>query len=405
MKTITLFACLCLLPILIGMTACTRKPEKILDRRISLRRKDKIPYGTYVAYDNLKAIFPNAEVTINRSSPSEFAEGGVGKKAYIIIVQRMDPDPDDLTALLNFVGQGNTVFISAFGFGDSLLNNLNVKPGYRFFSLNGRDTLRLSVTNPVTRDSLSFFYPGDANDSYFRSIDSQYTSILGRDAWGKPDFLKFGYKGGGAIYLHYAPMAFTNFFLLFGRNKAYYENALSYIPVTTNEIKWDEYFRYYEYSGSGSRRKGFSALGYILSNTSLAWAFWLVLLLFLIIYLFESKRRQRIVPVIPPLRNNSLDFVKTIGRLYYQRRDNHNLLLKMSAIFQDHVRTRYRLHVPPTADGEPAFIERLAHRTGFDRTALGDLLAQMRQLRDAGSVSDEGILALNQSLEEFYKLA
>jgi hypothetical protein len=395
----TRFACLCLLLMLIGLTACRQKNEKILDRRISLRRKDKIPYGTYVAYDNLKAIFPNAEITVNHSSPSEFSEGGVGKKAYIIIVPRMDPDPEDLTAILNFVGQGNSVFISAFYFGDSLLNNLNVKSSYRFFSMNGRDTLTLSVTNPVTRDSLSFLYPGDANDGYFRSIDSQYTSILGRDAQGRPDFLKFGYKGGGAIYLHFAPMAFTNFFLLFGDNKAYYENTLSYIPVATNEVKWDEYFRYY------SKGKGFSALGYILANSSLAWAFWLVLLLFLIIYLFESKRRQRIVPVIPPLRNNSLDFVKTIGRLYYQRRDNHNLVLKMSALFQDHVRTRYRLNLPSNQEGEPAFIERLAHRTGFDRAALGGLLANMRQLREAGSVSDEGIMALNHDLEEFYKQA
>jgi hypothetical protein len=396
------FACLCLLPMLIGMTACRQKDEKRLDRRITLRRKDKIPYGTYVAYDNLKAIFPNAEITVNRSSPSEFAEGGVGKKAYMIIVPRMDPDPEDLTAILNFVGQGNTVFISTFVFGDSLLNNLNVKAAYRFYRLNGKDTLKLSVTNPVTRDSLPFMYPGDARDGYFSSIDSQYTSILGRDAEGRPDFLKFGYKGGGAIYLHFAPMAFTNFFLLFGHNKGYYENTLSYIPVATNEVKWDEYFRYYDYSGP-NRRGGFSALGYILANASLAWAFWLVLLLFLVIYLFESKRRQRIVPLIPPLRNNSLDFVKTIGRLYYQRRDNHNLVLKMSALFQDHVRTKYRLNVPSTQEGEPAFIERLAHRTGFDRTALGDLLVNMRQLREAGSVSDEDILTLNHHLEEFYK--
>ncbi len=39
-------------------------------------------------------------------------------------------------------------------------------------------------------------------------------------------------------------MAFTNFFLLHKENKAYYDNVLSYLPASVNEVKWDEYFRY-----------------------------------------------------------------------------------------------------------------------------------------------------------------
>ncbi len=101
------------------------------------------------------------------------------------------------------------------------------------------------------------------------------------------------------------------------------------MPNTVKEIIWDEYYRY------SHNNRNFSAFSYILGNDSLRLAFWLLLLLFLLIYLFESKRRQRQVPVITPLRNTSLDFVRTIGRLYYQRRDNHNLATKMVVHFQD----------------------------------------------------------------------
>src|SRR5450631_2337013 len=43
--------------------------EKKLNRRLTLWRQDKIPYGCYAAYENLSSIFPNAEITLNKRSP------------------------------------------------------------------------------------------------------------------------------------------------------------------------------------------------------------------------------------------------------------------------------------------------------------------------------------------------
>jgi hypothetical protein len=378
---------------LLGVGACNRGKSKTLSRRVTLWRKDKIPYGDYVAFESLKTVFPNAEITVNRDPPSGFSEG-LGKKAYIVIVPNMQPDVSEMNAILNFVGQGNTVFISAFTFADSLLHTLNIRTA-NVFDMDTGDSLRLSVYNPATSDSQSFFYPGDAYDNYATSIDSQYTTILGRDRRGHPNFVKFGYKGGGALYLHFAPMAFTNFFLLYKGNKTYYDNVFSYLPVSVNEVKWDEYFRY-------DRGKDFSAFQYVLGNRSLKWAFWLLLLLFLLIYLFESKRRQRIIPAIGGLQNNSLEFVRTIGRLYYQRRDNQNLALKMVAHFQDFVRTRYNLAAPATEEGDHAFVERLSHKSGFAMDQLQTLIADTRRIRES-SLSDEELLAFNRKLEEFYK--
>jgi len=236
-------------------------------------------------------------------------------------------------------------------------------------------------------------------DNWFASLDSQYTTILGRDARGRPNLVKFGYKGGGSLYLHFAPMAFTNFFLLHKQNKGYYDNTLSYLPASVKEVIWDEYFRY-------DKTRDFSAFQYILAdhngNVGLRWAFWLCLLLFLLIYLFESKRKQRLVPVAGELRNNSLDFVKTIGRLYYQRRDNHNLALKMSAHFLDQVRTRYNL---PVTTPDIGFVERLAYKTGYSREALQDLVSDIQGLQESTDLSDEELMAFHRKIDTFYKHA
>jgi hypothetical protein len=366
-------------------------------QRVTLWRKDKLPYGTYIAYESLPYLFPNAEISVNRRDMTSLSQNE-GKKALIFIGYYADPEPLDLNALMNFVGNGNHVFISALYFGDTLLNTLNVRLG-KIGNVKD-DSLRVSVYQPVTNDSLSYAYPGFAFDRWIDSLDTKYATVLGRDEKGRPDLVRFTYKGGGSILLHFAPLAFTNYFLLHKNNKAYYDNVLSYIPQSVNEVIWDESFRY-------NKRKRFSALDYILhaknnEHYSLAWGFWLLLLLFLLIYLFESKRKQRIVPLIAPLRNTSLDFVTTIGRLYYQRRDNQNLAAKMATHFQDHIRTKYNI---PVHLSDPAFVERLSYRTGINKDFLHELAGDILRMQQGGNVTDSELLELNRKLEEFYKQA
>ncbi len=384
-----------------NFTGCKLKKEKKLNRFVSLWRKDKIPYGTYYAFENLSHIFPQANVTINTASPAKYAEfepsdyangnsSTKQKKAYIIIAPKVVPDPSEINALMNFVGEGNSVFISSFFFGDSLLSYLKLKTEYGAL-YDFRDSLTVKVNSPTTYDTLEFVYPGDSYSSYFSAIDTQFTTVLGTDKNGRPDFVKFNYKSGGAIYLHYAPLALSNFFLLHKNNKAYYDNVFSYLPQSTTEIKWDDYFRY-----SGK----FSVFGFLLNNPSFKWAFWLLLLLFLILYLFESKRKQRMIPTIAALRNSSLDFVKTIGRLYYQRKDNLNLANKMSVHFLGHVRSKYNLQ---TSTLDKDFAERLSYKSGYDKELSKDIVDHIKVIQQQQSLSDEGLLEFNNKIEEFYK--
>ncbi len=390
--------CLLLLLLFGFFSSCTVKQSKELNRRITLWRKDKIPYGTELAYDGLPYLFPNATITVNKKSPTTFRTGE-GKKAYIIIVGTMDPKPAEVTALLNFVGEGNHVFISAHHVADTLLHILGLKAGQGRGQGFEPDSLRLKLLDPVTADYQSFAYPGDAYDNWLTSLDSQYAVVMGRDHRDRPDFIKLTYKSGGTVYLQLAPLAFSNFFLLHKHNRSYYEQALSNLPGTVGEVMWDDYFRY------GDR--DFSALQYILGyrdkngNPPLAWAFWLLLALLAFIYLFDSKRRQRMVPLISPLRNTSVDFVRTIGRLYFQRKDNHNLAMKMTAHFLDQVRTRY--HMASTTMDD-AFIDRLSYRTGYPKEPLVQLVEYMQRLPDKAYVPDEELMEFHHKLEAFYKL-
>jgi hypothetical protein len=230
-------------------------------------------------------------------------------------------------------------------------------------------------------------------------MDTSITNILGKDANGKANFVKFTYEGGGAVYLHLAPLAFSNFFLLHKDNKKYYDLAMSSMPDSVDVVWWDDYYRRHTY-GNQNGHSGFSKLSVFLKNDVLMWAFWLTVTLFSVIYLFESKRKQRIVPILKGLKNSSLDFVKTVGQLYYQRKDNKNLAAKMAAHFLVHVRTRYNLQ---TSQLDDQFETLLAFKSGADKQSINNIIQYIRVIDVQYEVSDEELLSFNENIEKFYK--
>lgn len=414
MKPIIRYRLLIWLVAFAGLMAACGSGAKRMNKRVTLWRSDKIPYGTYYAYENLHQIFPDASVVINQRSPDRYKTFTLKnfkdtdgdntsyddqKTTYIIVSSEVLPDDDEVAALLGMVSRGQHVFISSLRIAETLLDSLHLKTAFYTGAFNAADSLTVSVNNPETNDSMSFSYPGTAMDNFFVSVDSTITGILGRDQYGRPNFVRFSYEGGGELYIHLAPLTFSNFFLLHKNNKAYYDNVLSYLPQSSEVVRWDDYFRNHR-SGSNSGQSTKGLFNWLMKQPALASALWLLLLLMLIIYLFESKRKQRSIPIIQPLKNASVDFVKTIGRLYFQRHDNKNLAQKMTVHFQDHVRGKYGIRA---ALNDPEFEKRLAWKTGYDINALKDLLYYMNMLQDEYDVTDAGLLELNHKLEHFYK--
>ena len=391
-----------------GLIACGAKRKRI-NPRVSLWRNDKNPYGTWYAYEQLQHVFPNAKVVVNKKSPDryknfslqdfgrrEFDTSVVTKSCYFIVARQVMPDNAELDAILQEVWSGNHVFISATQFSDNLIDSMRVHivSSGNYYLI---DSMKLSLVNPVINDTVGYAYPGLDLQTYFSQLDTNITSILGYDESGRANFIRISYEGGGSIFLHLAPGAFTNFFLLHKNNKEYYDEALSYIPKSVDQVRWDDYFRN---NIGGNSKSGGRLFGWLFNQQAFLWALLLTLALFLLIYLFETKRKQRLIETIQPLRNASLDFVKTIGRLYYHRKDNSNLVSKMSAHFFDHVRNRYNI---PTSKQNEEFERRLAYKSGYDPEELHNLLYKMKMLDAQPDVTDEELLDFNRQLEKFYK--
>jgi hypothetical protein len=367
-----------------------------LNKRVTLWRNDKIPYGTYYAYNSLQYIFSNAEIQTSDKSPETFYRYTEGADAYIIIGAIVRPSEKELNALLNHAISGNHVFISAIDFGKNLLDSFKLDLSER--EIFRSDSLTVGLADSTADTNPEFTYPGYSIARHFSKMDSSVTSILGTDEKGNANFVKFNYQNGGAVYLHTAPAAFTNFFLLHKNNKRYYDMALSSIPDTVSYVKWDDYFRHHIDGLDSAHRSAFSKLKAFLNNEVLRWAFWLTILLFAIVYLVESKRKQRVIPVQKKLNNTSLDFVKTVGRLYYQRRDNQNLAQKMSTHFLSHIRTRYNMNTSQLGE---EFENRLAYKSGKPVSLVKDIISGIQQAEGNYEVSNDELMAFNEKIDTF----
>lgn len=399
--------CLLFLLAAVGFISCNRTTEKKLDTRVTLFRNDKIPYGTYYAYNNLRHIFPVAEIEVNRKPISTYALAsetdkklvleGSRYEAMVIICKYFGPTEQEANALQGFIAKGGHVFVSAGNFSQVVMDSLHMQASGSG-SIYDEEPKGLTVDNPVTHQTDSFYYPGYPLSGYFYNIDSSITSIIGHNGRGNPNFVKFDYESGGSLQLHIAPLALTNFFLLHKENKKYYDAVMSYIPSNVNLIYWDDFFRVKRREEEDNNKR-FSALSWLQKQPGLAMAFWLTLLLALVVYLFESKRRQRAIPLRKPLKNATVEFARTVGRLYLQRKDNNNLAHKMAAIFSDRVRRQF--NVRTTMDDD--FITKLSHKSGYNKTALSNLVYQLKYAQAHPDVSDLELLELQKQLDHFYQ--
>jgi hypothetical protein len=378
-----------------------RKTKK-MDERITLGKADKIPYGTYVAFDNLKYIFPNASIYTDKNEPgywdSVYNHGT--KQAFIAISGRFNASSEEMRQLINFVKSGNDAFISARYISETAQEMLGCKCSSNdFTSLYNEymdDSVSLSLNKPPFPGSLKYSYPGKKVESYFYRVDTTTTDVLGYNNEGTPNFIHLT-AGKGNFYLHLAPLAFSNYFLLHGNNISYYEKALSVISSDVEKVIWDEYYLKKKFADESVKKKNW--LSIFFQFPALKAALLTAIFALLLYTLLEMRRKQRYIPVINRPKNDSLDFVKTIGRMYYDKGDHKNLCRKMAAYFLEYIRNRFKLN---TNNLDEEFIHNLQSKTAYDENELRSIVSFISHLDEAYEVKQKQLILFHKKLESFY---
>ncbi|RYY40509.1 MAG: hypothetical protein EOO08_05095 [Chitinophagaceae bacterium] len=365
------------------------------DARVSLRQEDRIPYGMFLTRKMLPKLFPGTRVYNDRQAPGQWDSlyGNSQRQGLILMGYYIDADDDEVQQLLSFAAHGNYVFIVGSDFSPALCQALRVDA--RRAGTTMYDSMSVALENPRFSKK-DYHYAGMDMSGLLIRQAADSSVLLGTRNGGTPNFLQFR-VGTGAVFLHSSPLAFSNYFLLQPGNDEYVSAALSVMPAGLKRVAWSEYYLSKDNSGNNKEPNWLAVL---LRYKSFSWALGLFLLVTLLYGLSEMRRRQRWIPPYERPQNDSLDFVKTVGRLYYDKRDHHDLAGKMIQYFLDHVRQQYKI---PTGTLDEDFVRRLQARSGYPRQELDSLMALVHDIRAMGSTTPVQLAALHHQLENYYR--
>jgi len=188
------------------------------------------------------------------------------------------------------------------------------------------------------------------------------------------------------------PEIFTNYHLLKGKNHQFASSVLSHIQ-NKRSIFWDTK----EYSRDEIAS---SPLRVILSHPPLRWAWYFLLIGFLLYLVFNAKRKQRIVPIIVPLQNTTVDFTKTIANLYFQENHYRTILDKRIVYFLERVRSDFYLDTQVLDD---KFIHKLQLKSGRSKELIEKIIKKISIKKLHRYLSENDLVELNGFLEDFWK--
>jgi hypothetical protein len=370
------------------------------------------PYGTLFIKKLLESYRPDSRLIFNDKKPlSHLLDSASVKRNtdYVFIGQDLFLDVKDKEALLSFIRNGNDAFISSLSYPQEIVKSIYASEcdNEIYYQSNKEMTAALNFYHDTLRRdqdySYCFRYGSEDAPYFWQSLDKSAfcdsTKSLVPLGYQEPDRVNFFTLpyGKGNLYVHTNPLVFTNYFITKADKLEYASAVFSHLKG--KNIIWDEYSKV-PFMQNENRYD--SPLYYILRQPSLKYAWWLFLISVILYVLFVAKRTQRIIPVLEPKSNTSLEYVQLISSLHFQNGNHLDMARKKMRYFLYFIRSKYGIHAQSFTSEQ---IEKLAEKS---KVNLGDvkLIFEKYHLIDKYSYSNiepNKLDDLYKAIETFYQ--
>ncbi len=357
---------------------------------------DKIPQGTFVFYESLEKVAKVEQVNI---PPFEFLEDTTTTGTYFFLNASVGIDAAELNKLLKWVEKGNTAVISASYISYPLLDTLKITNDQKIRK-NGLENIpQYNFANKDLRSEKYYEFNRDHTLEYFDSLNGKQQKVLGiakvkddnsvqNDSLANFVESKFG---EGRFLLHSSPQAFTNYFLLDGENFEYAEKFLAYLDLQET-IYWDNHYK-------NGKIIHTSPLYILLSNRYFKWAYYFVIIATILFIFFEGKRKQKSIPVVDPLKNQTYDYTRTIAGMYLDQKDYRTIAQKIRDHFFIFLQKEFKINVKEQKN----YRQLIEQQTKISSEEIDQLFDQIKALEVKPSVTKKDIEALNRLIIQFKK--
>lgn len=175
----------------------------------------------------------------------------------------------------------------------------------------------------------------------------------------------------GEVTFVTSPLLFTNYGMLEGNTSEYIFRLMSLmadVPVYRTEAYMET---------EAMRDAKSSPLRELIKRPPLRWAIYLTMLGILLFMITTARRKQRVIPVVTKPGNKSLEFIRLIGTLYYQRCSHVELVQKKFLFFTEELRRRTGIEISEV-NTDDRDVKLLSRKTGLDETTVLQTLREIR---------------------------
>ncbi|QDP84877.1 hypothetical protein FNJ88_04650 [Chryseobacterium sp. SNU WT5] len=354
----------------------------VTDWRKNFDVNEKSPFGLFIFSKEVDQLL-NDKVKRTNFSPYDFYKTQKLKPHNILIIES-EIDSESWNKILQNVKKGSDAMVLTGSFSRKIADSL----GFFVSKVNYEDRYLLTLTDhKFSKDSL--LLDKLPSGKVFELIIEKHEILGIEESETKiANFIKINH-GKGHLYLHSEPLILTNYYLLKPGNEKYVQDVFSYLP--NRETVW--------FSGDNKNvAESRSPLRFILASPGLRYAWWLLLGGLLLFIIFNAKRKQRIVPIIEAKKNKSVEFVKSIGNLYLQEGDFHDMMAKKAQYFLNRVRMDLMID---TKDLDEKFINLLHLKTGKSVEKIKEATELIKKGQDPyASVMQADLMKMNKLLDE-----
>jgi len=362
----------------------------IVDWRKNFDPNSKTPFGLFVFNKEADHLFGNNLERINQSPYDYYSKEKETPKHNILIIEK-NLDTESWRKILDKVNSGSSAMLISRSLPEMLEDSLK----FRLWINNSDTKYNLEYTDvKLKSDTLLINRLPDSRgftkiNKSIEILGYNKTSGFGNDEYKNANFIKVKH-GQGYFYLYSEPSAISNYYLLKSRS-AYPTKLFSFLPQ--QKTIW--------FTESKSAGNSQSPMRFILANPPLRYALYIAILGLVLFMIFNAKRKQRIVPIVEPLKNTSLEFVKSIGNLYLQEGDFHDMMAKKAQYFLHKIRLDLLID---TSNLDEDFIKKLHLKTGVEIETIQKAASLIRKAQDPYSiVMKEDFIKMNSLLDDILK--
>lgn len=383
-KTFKIYAVIFIIVMVILALLEVNKKETT-DWRKNFDINGKSPFGLFVFNNEAKDLFKNNLKKIDQAPYEYYSQHKKGNHNILVIEKEIDGE--SWKKIMDQVSNGSDAMLII----SRIPRNISDSIGFYASDISFEEENVLKFTDKKYQNDFIKLdkFPSGRGFSFIKPGAEILGKTVEKKNTDQANFIKIKF-GKGTIYVHSEPLFLTNYYLLKPGNVKYTQDVFSYLQ--DRETLW--------FIENKSNRSSFF-MRFILGNPALKYAWWLFLGGLVLFIFFNAKRKQRIVPVIEPLRNTSLDFVKSIGNLYLQEGDFHDMMAKKAQYFLNKVRIDLLID---TQNLDEEFAKKLQLKTGKTIETINEAISLIKKAQDPyASVMKEDLGRINKLLDEILK--